>query len=119
MKYLNKLVFDKIAPYWKKIADSLEFDIPVIRSIEKRCLKDDYECCDGVLRDWISSDHGLQPKTWKTFITALQDTKQFATLAPVIEKQLQSKLNIHHFNVIHNRVNFQLLVLPQLIQLLK
>ena len=72
MKNLNKLVIDKIAPYWKKVADSLEFDIPLIRSIEKRCLKDDYECCDGVLRDWISSDHGLQPKTWKTFIAALQ-----------------------------------------------
>ena len=92
MKDLNKLVLDKIAPDWKKMADSLDFDIPVIRSIEKRCLKDDIECCDHVLRDWISSDHGLQPKTWNTFLTALQDTKQFATFATVIEKQFQGKL---------------------------
>ena len=92
MKNLNKLVIDKIAPYWKKVADSLEFDIPLIRSIEKRCLKDDYECCDGVLRDWISSDHGLQPKAWKTFIAALRDTKEFEKFATEVERRLQSKL---------------------------
>ena len=67
MKRLNQYVFLKIAADWKKVADSLEFDIHRIRIIEKKCQKDPLESCDEIMRDWLSTlhpkygPHSLQP----------------------------------------------------------
>jgi len=90
MKYLNKFVIDRVAPDWKKVADSLEFDIQTIRLIERKCANNPMDCCDELFRDWLSSDHGLKPKHWKTLISALKDIKNFTATAADIENDIKS-----------------------------
>ena len=90
MKYLNKFVIDRVAPDWKKVADSLEFDIQTIRLIEKKCANNPLDCCDELFRDWLSSDHGLKPKNWETLIIALKDIRKFTATAADIENDIKS-----------------------------
>ncbi|XP_065908551.1 uncharacterized protein [Dysidea avara] len=90
MKYLNKFVIDRVAPDWKKVADSLEFDIQTIRLIEKKCANNPLDCCDELFRDWLSSDHGLKPKNWETLITALKDIQKLQATTADIEKDIKN-----------------------------
>ena len=90
MKHLNQYVIPKIAADWKKVADSLEFDIHRIRIIEKKCQKDPLESCDEMMRDWSSTDIGINPKVWSTLIAALKDIRQLNALVEEIEQDISS-----------------------------
>ena len=89
MKHLNKYVIPKIATEWKKVADSLEFDLHTIRIIEKKFQKDPMESCDEMMRDWLSTDVGLKPKVWSTLIAALKDVKQLTATVEEIEQDIK------------------------------
>ena len=90
MKYIQKFVIDRVAPDWKKVADSLEFDIQTIRLIAKKCPSDFRECCEELFCDWLSSDRGLEPKNWETLITALKFIQKFTATAVDIENDIKS-----------------------------
>ena len=90
MRHLNNMVIPKIAAYWKKVADALEFEVWKIKSIEKKYRNDPEECCDELLREWLSSGLGLQPKTWSTLINALKEVKQLAAITETIETHTQT-----------------------------
>ena len=90
MRHLNNMVIPKIAAYWKKVADALEFEVWKIKSIEKKYRNDPEECCDELLREWLSSGLGLQPKTWSTLINALKEVKQLAAITKTIETDMQT-----------------------------
>ena len=89
MRHLNNMVIPKIAAYWKKVADALEFEVWKIKTIEKKYRNDPEECCDELLREWLSSGLGLQPKTWSTLINALKEVKQLAAITETIESSIQ------------------------------
>ena len=89
MKHLNQYVIPKIAAEWKKVADSLEFDIHTIRIIEKKFQKDPLESCDEMMRDWLSTDVGIKPKVWSTLIAALKDVKQLTAIVAEIEQDIR------------------------------
>ena len=87
MRHLNNM---KIASYWKKVADVLEFEVWKIKNIEKKYRNDPEECCDELLREGLSSGFGLQPKMWSTLINALKEVKQLAAITETIEKHIQT-----------------------------
>ena len=89
MKHLNKYVIHKIAADWKRVADSLEFDIHTIRIIEKKFQNDPLESCEEMMRDWLSTDVGLKPKIWSTLIAALKDVEQLTAIVERIEQDIQ------------------------------
>jgi len=89
MKHLNQYVIPKIAADWKKVADSLEFDIHTIRIIEKKCQRDPLESCDEMMRDWLSTDVGIKPKIWSTLIAALKEVKQLTAAVEEIEQEIK------------------------------
>ena len=89
MKHLNNYVIPKIAADWKRVADSLEFDIHTIRIIEKKFQNDPRELCEEMMRDWLSTDVGLKPKVWSTLIAALKDVKQIAAVVEEIEQDIK------------------------------
>ena len=93
MKHLNKYVIPKIAAEWKKVADSLEFDIHTIRIIEKKFHNYHLESCDEMLRDWLSTDVGLKPKVWSTLIAALKDVKQLTAAVEEIKQDIKHILH--------------------------
>ena len=89
MKHLNKYVIPKIAADWKKVADSLDFDIHAIRIIEKKFQRDPLESCDEMMRDWLSTDVGKKPKIWSTLIAALKDVRQLIAVVEEIEQDVK------------------------------
>ena len=89
MKHLNKYVIPKIAADWKMVADSLEFDIQAIRMIDAKCLKDPLASCDEMMRVWLSSDVGIEPKEWSTLIAALKDVRQLTATVEEIEQAIK------------------------------
>ena len=40
------------------------------------------ECCRALLEDWVTTDNGVKPKTWRSLIEVLCDIDE---LEPVIE----------------------------------
>ena len=92
MKHLNKYVIPKIAADWKKVADSLQFNIQTIKIIEKK-FKDPLDACDKMMRDWLSTDVGIKPKIWSTLIRALKDIKQLTPTVEEIEQDITHYLN--------------------------
>ena len=95
MKPLVKFVIPRIAHKWRTVADFLDYDINTIEVIAKKHRDDCEECCDGLLRDWLSTDHGAAPKTWKTLIITLKEIDQLRTAVSEIEGDLNKLFMLH------------------------
>ena len=91
MKLLHNIVVPKISSEWKIVADFLELEFSIIDVVEERCKDDPVKCCEEMLREWLKTDHGLQPKTWSTLITALKVIKKLPTVSQEVEQELKSK----------------------------
>ena len=90
MKLLHSIVIPKISSEWKTVADFLELDLSLIKIIQERCDNDPTACCGEMLREWLMSDSGLQPKTWSTLIKTLKMIKKLASVAKEIDQNLKS-----------------------------
>ena len=88
MRELHKIVIPHIASYWREVADYLEYNVGVIKTIKEKCNHDPAKCCDELLRDWISTGNGVGPKTWSTLIFALKEIKDIEEIAKHIEQQI-------------------------------
>ena len=93
MRQLIKIVIPKIAFMWKTVADFLEYDISTIENIEHKHRDDCEKCMNGLFRDWLSTNHGVRPKTWATLLDRLKEIDKLATATSDIEKELE-KLGI-------------------------
>ena len=97
MKALSKYVIPRIAFIWKNVADNLDYDINTIETIANKYRDDGERCCDGLFRDWLSTNHGATPKTWETLMKALKEINQLATAVSDIEKDLNTYHIFHRF----------------------
>ena len=93
MKLIKKYIIPKVAARWMDVADFLDYKIETIELIKQKHQGDGEQCCDGLFRDWLSTDHGVGPKTWGTLIERLKEIEQLATATKDIEKELR-KLGI-------------------------
>jgi len=91
MKLLHKIVIPKISSEWKKVADFLEIEFSIIDIIQENFNGEPSSCCEEILREWLRSDHGVQPKTWSTLITSIKEIKHLAAASEEIKKELTSK----------------------------
>ena len=85
---MHKIVIPHIASYWTEVADYLEYNIGVIKTIKEKCNNNPVKCCDEVLRNWLSTNNGVGPKTWSTLICTLMDIKDLEEMAKKIENQI-------------------------------
>ena len=90
MKLLHSIAIPKISFEWKTVADFLELDLSLIKIIQERCNNDPTTCCGEMLREWLMSDSGLQPKTWSTLIKTLKMIKKLASVTGEIEENFKS-----------------------------
>ena len=44
---------------------------------------------NGLFRDWLSTNHGMRPKTWAMLLKRLKKIGQLATAISDIEKELE------------------------------
>lgn len=91
MKRLHQLVIPNVAAEWKTVADYLEFQLPIIKTIEEQCRNDPVKCCTELFRQWVSSGYGVGPKTWSTVIKTLKEITQLSAVTKAIEQKLECK----------------------------
>ena len=89
MKYLVEIVLPKIAADWRLVAINLEFENSAIRIIQQRGRDDPENCCLEMLTDWVTTDHGVAPKTWASLLGALKNIRKLTNACNEIEKELE------------------------------
>ena len=65
-----------LAPHWIGIGYLLDFDDygSTVQWIKSSHSKPE-DCFSNVVKEWISGNKGIEPKTWQTFIQILEDMK--------------------------------------------
>ena len=87
---LIKIVIPKIKAEWKHFAYSLEYDIPIVKAIERDC-RDSGHCCEKLFEDWLSTEHGVAPKTWCILLQKIKEVESLFAVAEDIKRQLDRK----------------------------
>ena len=87
MKQIHKLVIPKVSFKWKTVAEFLELETD---TIEEKLGGDPTGCCEQVFREWLKSDHGVQPKVWSTLIKTFREIKPLVIISEKIENELKS-----------------------------
>ena len=77
MADLNKIVVPRIHAEWKNFAYALRYKIAAVKGI-KANNESSKECCRELFEDWLSTDHGDGPKTWKTLVEKLKEVDELA-----------------------------------------
>ena len=90
MKWIHKIVIPNVSYCWNTVADFLEFSIQKRREIDERQRGDPTKCCVELLEDWLSTDHGVKPKTWSKllYIAVLKEIRELRNVCLSIEEQL-------------------------------
>ena len=89
MKHLVNIVLPRIAADWKIVAFNLGFQNSAIRIIQQRERDDPECCCREMLADWVTTDHGVRPKTWSTLLCALKKIEKLTNACKEIEQKLK------------------------------
>ena len=89
MWQLNKIVVPLIMAHWEDVAySSLHYDIPTVDGIDTKHKSDPKKCCQQLLKDWLSTDHGVGPKTCDTLLKQLKEVPELTASIENIKKQL-------------------------------
>ena len=70
------LVAKLLAPHWISIGYLLDFDDygSTVQLIKSSHAKPE-DCFSNIVKEWISGNKGVEPKTWQTFLQILEDIK--------------------------------------------
>ena len=90
MRLLHDIVIPRVAARWSVLADYLEYELEYKQLIQKKCNSDPLECCVMLLEDWLSSERGVSPKSWRVLIKVLREIKVLTSAAKKIEEDLIS-----------------------------
>jgi len=72
---------------WKTVAYSMKFNLDTISAIEKDS-HNVHECCDKLFTNWLTTNNGLAPKTWKTLLDRIKEVDDLARASDEIEKEI-------------------------------
>ena len=89
MLQLIEMVVPNIAHCWEKVAHFLEIESCRITLIKKLHPNEPENCCMELFDHWLSSDEGMQPKTWRVLLNTLKRIKQLTKVANDIEEDLE------------------------------
>ena len=68
---LLDIVIPLIKAEWEDVAYHLRYDIHTVDAISERHKSDPHKCCRELLKDWLKSDHGVNPKSWHALLNAI------------------------------------------------
>ena len=59
--------------HWQDIAQySLQYDISMVKAIERSSANDPERCSRELFEDWLNTENGVGPKTWKVLLEQLK-----------------------------------------------
>ena len=88
MKHLDTIVIPRIASNWKMVAYHLDYETSMVQMIEQKRNKDPMQCCEDLMVDWLDTDYGSKPKTWKTLLSCFRRIRQLSGSVETIENDL-------------------------------
>ena len=88
MGNINKIVVPRIQAEWEDVAYALSYEISTVNGI-RASGEDPKKCCKRLFIDWLSTDHGVTPKTWSTLIEKLKEVDELATATNEIITELE------------------------------
>ena len=82
-------IIEKVAPFWQKLGDQLNFDDSGSRLdlIKVKYPANPEDCCRAMFQHWLNGN-GLSPYSWRTLIKLLNDLDQV-----VLAKDIRSALS--------------------------
>ena len=93
MRFLVMYVIPKVEARWEDIAYAvLDYDIPTVDSIRQNHQSNVRGCCRALFENWLSTAHGIKPKTWSTLLTHLKKVEEFTVVTEMIEEELEQQL---------------------------
>ena len=84
---LIKIVIPKVKASWRNLAFSMRYDIHEVRAFEKDG-SDLNDCCENLLTNWLTTDHGPKPKTYQTLLKCIKDVDGLTAVSEKIEREL-------------------------------
>ena len=86
---LFEFVVPQIKAHWQDVAyTALRYDIPTVEGIQTQHPTNIKRCCQDMFKIWLTTSHGIKPKTWSTLLTQLKKVEELVTVTEVIEKRL-------------------------------
>ena len=86
---LFEFVVPQINAHWEDVAfTALRYDIPTVEGIQAKHLNNVKKCCQEMFKIWLTTSHGVKPKTWSTLLTQLKKVEELVAVTEVIEKRL-------------------------------
>ena len=86
MRILWRLVIPRVKANWKVLAYSMYYGFAQVKAIESDG-KDASEHCTKLFEDWLSTNHGCTPKTWKKLLERIKEIKEFYEASEHIEQK--------------------------------
>ena len=91
MKHIISIVTPKIKAKWENVAYFMEYSIPAVDAFGKDSSTSG-ESCLNLFKDWLSTPHGIGPKTWRTLLDQIKAVDGLQAEAENIEKKIIEKL---------------------------
>ena len=83
-----KIVIPKIKARWVDVAYSLQYDISAVTAF----MSSGEDGCRNLFTDWLSTNNGVTPKTWRTLLDRIKDVTDLQAVAEKIEEQIMNEL---------------------------
>ena len=88
MHDLNKIVVPRIKSEWENVAFAMKYPLYIISAIEKESHNDLLVCCQKLFKDWLTTNHGPSPKTWKTLLESIEGVEELTAALEEIKTEL-------------------------------
>ena len=93
MEFLIKYVIPKVEAHWVDVAYAvLKYDIPTVDSIKQVHQNDVRGCCRALFENWLTTAHGIEPKTWLILLTHLKEVDKLTAVTETIKEKLEQSL---------------------------
>ena len=87
---LLKFVVPEIQAHWENVAHiALCCDVETVKTIRCKHQSNVKKCCQEMFEIWLTTVHGVKPKTWLTLITQLKTVEELISATEVIENKLK------------------------------
>ena len=84
---LLKYVSPKIKVEWKRLAYCMRYKVEAVEAFNTEA-KDLDSCCEKLLTNWIRSNHGPEPKTYRTLLKHIKEIDNLTAVFEEIKEQL-------------------------------
>jgi len=92
MADINTIVIPRIKAEWEDVAYALRYKIAIVNAIKAQHNENPKKYCRQLFIDWLSTDHGVIPKTWSTLLDKLKEVIDLAAATDEIENELKKLL---------------------------